>query len=108
MEMKGGMGKKKGRKNPWNTPSQSSGCEPETVRTETECSSAEERYDEKLQEVLERKVTQALEGGGVLDQLVEGLAVMKGEEREKTMQMCEAGSTEGVKGEEHSGREGDD
>ena len=71
VETKGGMGQKKGRKNPWNTPSQSSGSEPETG-----CSSAEERDDEKLQEVLERKVTQA--------------------------------GTEGVEGEERSGREGDD
>ena len=43
-----------------------------------------------MQEVLEKKVTEALEEGGVLDQLVEGLAVMKGEEREKMMQMYEA------------------
>ena len=54
-------------------------------------SSAEERDDEKLQEVLERKVTKALEEGGVLAQLVEGLAVMKGEERERMMQIYEAG-----------------
>ena len=37
--------------------------------------------------MLEKKVTEALKEGGVLDQLVEGLAVMKGEEREKMMQM---------------------
>ena len=35
-------------------------------------------------------MTEALEEGDVLDQLVEGLAVMKGEEREKMMQMYEA------------------
>ena len=36
VELKGGMGKKKGRKNPWLTPSQSSsGSEPEMIRTET-------------------------------------------------------------------------
>ena len=62
------------------------------VRTETWCRSAEERDDDKLQEVSERKVTGALEAGeGGLDQLVEGLAVMEGEEREKMMQMYEAG-----------------
>ena len=78
------MSKKKIKKNPWSTPSQSSsGSEPERIRTETGGSSAEERDDEKLQEVLEKKVTEALKEGGVLDQLVEGLAVMKGEEREK-------------------------
>ena len=33
--------------------------------------------------MLEKKVTEALKEGGVLDQLVDGLAVMKGEEREK-------------------------
>ena len=80
--MRGGMGKKKSRKNPWVTPSQSSsGSESEMVRTEKGGSSVEERDDEKLQEVLERKVTKALEEGGVLDQLVEGSAVMKEEER---------------------------
>ena len=41
------MSKKKGKKNPWNTPSQSSGSEPEIIRTETTGgSSAEERDDE--------------------------------------------------------------
>ena len=91
IELKGGMSKKKSKKNPWNTPSQSSsGSEPEIIRTETGGSSAEERDDEKLQEVLEKKVTEALKEGGVLDQLVEGLAVMKGEEREKLMQRYEA------------------
>ena len=49
-----------------------------------------ERDNEKLQDVLERKVTAALEEGCVLDQLVEGLAVMEGEERERMMQTCEA------------------
>ena len=44
------------KKNPWITPSQpSSGSEPGMVRTETEGCSAEERDDEKVQEVLERK-----------------------------------------------------
>ena len=91
IELKGVMSKKKSKKNPWNTPSQSSsGSEPEIIRTETGGSSVEERDDEKLQEVLEKKVTEALEEGSVLDQLVEGLAVMKGEEREKMMQMYEA------------------
>ena len=51
----------------------------------------EERDNEKLQEVLEKKVTKALEEGCVLDQLVEDLAMMKGEERERMMQMYEAG-----------------
>ena len=89
VRMGGGMGKKKSRKNPWITPTQSSGSEPEMVRTETGSSTVEERDDEKLQEVLERKVTQALEEGGILDQLVEGLAVVEGEERERMMQIYE-------------------
>ena len=91
VELTGGMSKKKSKKNPWITPSQSSsGSEPEIIRTETGGSSAEERDNEKFQEVLEKKVTEALEEGCVLDQLVEGLAVMKGEERENMMQMYEA------------------
>ena len=65
IELKGGMSKKKSKKNPWNTPSQSSsGSEPEIIRTETGGSSIEERDDEKLQEVLEKKVTEALKEGG--------------------------------------------
>ena len=83
------MSKKKNKKNPWNTPSQSSGSEPEIIRTETGGSSTEERDDEKLREVLEKKVAEALKEGCVLDQLVDGLAVMKGEEREKMMQRYE-------------------
>ena len=47
------MGKKKSKKNPWITPSESSGSEPETAKTESEGSSVEERDDERLQEVLE-------------------------------------------------------
>ena len=36
IELKGGMSKKKSKKNPWNTPSQSSsGSDPEMIRTET-------------------------------------------------------------------------
>ena len=85
------MGKKKSKKSPWITPRQSSsGSEPKIIRTETGGSSVEERDDEKLQEVFERKVTQALEEGGVLDQLVEGLAVMEEEERGNMVQMFEA------------------
>ena len=83
------MSKKKNKKNPWNTPSQSSGSEPEIIRTETGGSSTEERDDGKLQEVLEKKVAEALKEGGVLDQLVDELAVMKGEEKEKMMQRYE-------------------
>ena len=63
--------------------------------------------DEKLQEVLERKVTQALEEGGVLDQLVEGLAVMEEEERGNMVQMFEA-AVPRVKRQEHCGWEGYD
>ena len=82
VELRGGMGKKKGRKNPWITPSQSSsGSEPEIIRTETGGNQAGGRDDEKLQAVLERKLTEALEEGCILDQLVEGLAVMEEEER---------------------------
>ena len=83
IELKGGTSKKKNRKNPWTTPSQSSGSEPEIIRTATGGSSNEERDDEKLKEVLEKKVADALKEGGVLDQLVDGLAVMSEEEKEK-------------------------
>ena len=77
MEFKGGMGRKKSRKNPWLTPSQSStGSEPEMIWTETGGDQVKQRNDEKLQEVLEKKVQEALEEGRVLDKLVEGLAVM--------------------------------
>ena len=83
IELKGGTSKKKNKKNPWNTPSQSSGSEPEVIRTETGGSSTEERDDGKLQEVLEKKVAEALKEGGVLDQLVDGFAVVDDEEKEK-------------------------
>ena len=64
VELKGGMGKKKGRKNPWVTPSQSSsGSEPEMIRTEKGGNQVRERDDERLQEVLEKKVKEALEEG---------------------------------------------
>ena len=91
VELKGGMGKKKGRTNPWVTPSQSSsGSEPEMIKTETGGDQVKERDNERLQEVLEKKVKEALEEGSILDQLVEGLAVMEENEREKVMQMYEA------------------
>ena len=83
IELKGGMSMKRNKKNPWNTPSQSSGSEPEIIRTETGGSSTEERDDGKLQDVLEKKVAEALKEGCVLDQLVDGLAEMKEEEKEK-------------------------
>ena len=89
IELKGGMSKKKNRRNPWTTPSQSSGSEPEIIRTETGSSSNEERDDEKLKEVLEKKVAEALKDGGVLDRLADGLAVMSEEEKEKMMQKYE-------------------
>ena len=78
------MSKKKSKKNPWNTPSQSSSdSEPEIIRTETGGSSTEERDDEKLQRSARKESGGGFAGRGVLDQLVDGLAVMKGEEREK-------------------------
>ena len=43
IELKGGTSKKKNRKNPWTTPSQSSGSEPEIIRTETGGSSNERK-----------------------------------------------------------------
>ena len=89
IELKGGMSKKKNRRNPWTTPSQSSGSEPEIIRTETGSSSNEEREDEKLKEVLEKKVAEALKEGGVLDRLADGLAVMSEEEKEKMWQTYE-------------------
>ena len=64
VELKVGIGKKQGRKNPWVTPSQSSsGSEPEMIRTETGGNQVKERDDERLQEVLEKKVKEALEEG---------------------------------------------
>ena len=42
-----------------------------------------------MKEVLEKKVAEALKEGGVLDQLVDGLAVMSEEEKEKMMQKYE-------------------
>ena len=42
-----------------------------------------------MQEVLEKKVAEALKEGGVLDQLVDGLAVMNDEDKERMMQRYE-------------------
>ena len=70
--------------------------------------SSEARDDEKLQEVLEKKVTEALNEEGVLDLLVEGLAVMKGEEREKMMQMYEAAVPRELRDENIVAGKGDD
>ena len=72
IELKGLMRKKRSKENSWNTPSHSfSGSEPEISGTD----------DEKLQEVSEKKVM--VGKGCVLDQLVEGLAAMKGKKKEK-------------------------
>ena len=64
IELKGGTSKKKNRKNPWTTPSQSSRSEPEIIRTETGGSSNEERDDEKLKVVLEKESGGGFEGRG--------------------------------------------
>ena len=50
IELKGGTSEKKGRKESLDYSSQSSGSEPEIIRTETGGSSNEERDDEKLKE----------------------------------------------------------
>ena len=85
------MGGEGGWKNPRITPSQSSsGSEPEIIRTGTGGNQAGQGDDEKFQAVLERKVTEALEEGDTLDQLVEGLAVTEEEERRRVMQKYEA------------------
>ena len=52
------------------------------IKTETGGNQVKERNDERLQEVLEKKVKEALEEGCILDQLVEGLAVMEENERD--------------------------
>ena len=71
------MSKKRSKKNLWKIPSHSSsGSDPKISRTKTGGSSVKERDDEKLQVVLEKEVTAGK--GSVSDQLVEGLAVMKG------------------------------
>ena len=56
----------------------SSESEPERVKTEAVCSSAEEVEEKRIQEMMDKRSTQALEEGGVLDQLVNGLALMTG------------------------------
>ena len=61
---------------PLSTPSSES--EPERVKTEAESSSAEEVEEKRIQEMMDKRATQALEEGGVLDQLVNGLALMTG------------------------------
>ena len=68
VELKGGAGKKRAKKrnNPWNSPSSES--EQEKVRSE---SSSAGETDKKIQEELEKKVAQAMEEGGVLEQLVD-------------------------------------
>ena len=56
IELKGGMSKKKGKKNPWNTPSQSSsGSEPEIIRTETGGRSAEDETMRNYKKCWKRK-----------------------------------------------------
>ena len=77
-----------------NTPSSES--EPERVKTEAESSSAEEVEEKRIQE-MDKRATQALEEGGVLDRLVNGLALMTESEREKMMQVHEAAMLEELK-----------
>ena len=86
VELKGGAGKKRAKKssNPWNTPSSES--EPERVLSEN--------GTKKIQEELEKKVAQAMEEGGVLNQLADVLAVMVEKERGEMMRRYEAGMPE--------------
>ena len=85
VKMKGGMGKKRSRKNnnPWNTPSSES--EPE------KSNSADETNQHQMQEELQRMVTQAMEQGVILNQFVEVMAAVDEKEWENMLGRYEAG-----------------
>ena len=84
VKMKGGMGKKRSKKNknPWNTPSSES--EPE------KSSSADETNQQQMQE-LQRMVTQTMEQGGILDRFVEVMAAVGEKERVEMLGRYQAG-----------------
>ena len=80
VRMRGGMGKKRNKKdrNPWNTP--------ETDRI----NSADETYQQQMQEELQRKVTQTMAQVGMLDRFVEVMAAAGENEREEMLKKYEA------------------
>ena len=84
VRMRGGMGKKRNKKdrNPWNTPS--SGSEIDRI------SSADETHQQQMQEELQRKVTQTMAQVGMLDRFVEVMAAAGENEREEMLKKYEA------------------
>ena len=86
VKMKGGVGKKRGKKNrnPWNTPSSES--EPEKIQSGS--SSADEADQQQMQEELQRKVAQAMEQ---VNKFVEVMAAVGEKEREEMIGRYEAG-----------------
>ena len=84
VRMRGGMGKKRNKKdrNPWNTPP--SGSEIDRI------SSADEIHQQQTQEELQRKVTQTMAQVGMLDRFVEVMAEAGENEREETLKKYEA------------------
>ena len=78
------MGKKRNKKdkNPWNTPS--SGSETDRIN------SADETYQQQMQEELQRKVTQTMAQVGMLDRFVEVMAAAGENEREEMLKKYEA------------------
>ena len=84
VKMRGGMGKKRNKKdrNPWNTPS--SGSEPDRI------SSADETHQQQTQEELQREVTQTMAQVGMLDRFVEVMAAVGEKEREEMLKKYEA------------------
>ena len=84
VKMRGGMGKKRSKKNrnSWNTPSSES--EPE------KSSSTDEMHQQQTQQELQRTVTQRMAQVGMLDRIVEVMAAVGEEEREEMFKRYEA------------------
>ena len=84
VKMRGGMGKKRSKKNrnPWNTPSSESELE--------NSSSTDEMHQQQTQEELQRTVTQRMAQVGMLDRFVEVMAAVGEEEREEMFKRYEA------------------
>ena len=84
VKMRGGMGKKRNKKNSnlWNTPSSES--EPDGS------SSTDETHQQQTQEELQRKVTQTMAQVGMLDRFVEVMAAVGEKEREEMLKRYEA------------------
>ena len=84
MKMRGGVGKKRNKKNsnPWNTPSSESESD--------KSSSTDETFQQQTQEELQRKVTQTMAQVGMLDRFVEVMAAVGEKEREEMLKRYEA------------------